>query len=191
MPVLTKEWPDAEPFDGAERDRLRRAHADWQASGDGDEWITSVLRELLGCGDAISFGDFASLALEVHEHEAVITLSFTLTDPASGEVRLLGLVSDDSPVGRVRGSDWPATPADRLAQLCRARGVELGLANDGRWWALVWAPTGGVATLRFSTRSLGRILLNGPWFERSSPCLNAAAGSPCRRRTVRRCFWSR
>ena len=34
VPVLTAEWPDLEPLDGAERDRLRRAHGDWQASGD-------------------------------------------------------------------------------------------------------------------------------------------------------------
>jgi hypothetical protein len=141
-PVLTKEWPDLEPLDGAMRDRLRRAHADWQAGGlvggsAGGEsrsaWIAFVLTELLGWGDAVSFGDFASLSLEVPEHEAVITPSFTLTDPASGDVCLLGLVSDDSPVARMRGSDWPATPADRLAQLCRVRGVELGLATDGRW----------------------------------------------------------
>jgi hypothetical protein len=38
-------------------------------------------------------------------------------------------------------------PADRLAQLCRHHGVELGLATDGRWWALVWAPAGGVTTV--------------------------------------------
>jgi hypothetical protein len=62
-------------------------------------------------------------------------------------VCLLGLISDGSPVARIRDSDWPATPADRLAQLCRARGVELGLATDGRWWALVWAPAGGVTTV--------------------------------------------
>jgi hypothetical protein len=58
---------------------------------------------------------------------------FALTDPATGGIRLLGLVSDDSPVARIKGSDWPATPADRLAQLCRHHGVELGLATDGRW----------------------------------------------------------
>jgi len=147
VPVLTKEWPDLEPLDGAARDRLRRAHVDWQADGDRAAWITFVLSELLGLGDAVSFGDFASLALEVPEHEAVITPSFTLADPASGDVCLLGLISDDSPMARVRGSDWPATPADRLAQLCRSRGVELGLATDGRWWALVWAPAGGVTTV--------------------------------------------
>ena len=147
VPVLTAEWPDLEPLDGAERDRLRRAHGDWQASGDRLAWIAFVLEELLGWQGLVRRDDMDRLALPVAEHEAVITPSFTLNDPASGDVRLLGMVSDDSPVARVRGSDWPATPADRLAQLCRARGVELGLATDGRWWALVWAPAGGVTTV--------------------------------------------
>jgi hypothetical protein len=147
VPVLTAEWPDLEPLDLAGRDRLRRAHADWQATGDRAPWIDFVLEDLLGWQGLVRRDDMAALALEVAEHEAVITPSFTLTDPASGEVRLLGMVTDDSPVARVRGSDWPATPADRLAQLCRARGVELGLATDGRWWALVWAPAGGVTTV--------------------------------------------
>jgi hypothetical protein len=147
VPVLTKEWPDLEPLDGAERDRLRRAHGDWQASGDRSSWITFVLEDLLGWQGQVSRDDMGRLALPVEEHETVITPSFILNGPASGDVRLLGMVSDDSPVARVRGSDWPATPADRLAQLCRARGVELGLATDGRWWALVWAPAGGVTTV--------------------------------------------
>src|SRR5690606_23040325 len=41
---------------------------------------------------------------------------------------------------------WAATYVDRLAHACRHHNVELGLATDGRWWALVWAPRGGVTT---------------------------------------------
>jgi hypothetical protein len=33
VPVLAKEWPDLAPLEPAERDRLRRAHANWQAAG--------------------------------------------------------------------------------------------------------------------------------------------------------------
>jgi hypothetical protein len=122
-------------------------HGDWQAGGKARDWIAFVLASFLGWADDVSFdGNFASLALEVPEHDAVITPSFTLTDPADGSTRLLGLITDGSPAARPPGSDWPATPADRLAQLCRARGAELGLATDGRWWALVWAPAGGVTT---------------------------------------------
>ena len=31
--------------------------------------------------------------------------------------------------------------------LCRHHGIELGLATDGRWWALIWAPAKGVTTI--------------------------------------------
>ena len=135
VPVLAKEWPDLDPLDAAQRESLRRAHADWQAEDDRDGWIGYVLRDFLGWGGDVHFdGDFTDLALEEPEHETVITPSFTLTDPTDGTIRLLGMLSDDSPVMRIKGSDWPATPADRLAQLCRARGVELGLAGGG--WLL-------------------------------------------------------
>ncbi|GAB3698471.1 Eco57I restriction-modification methylase domain-containing protein [Nocardiopsis oceani] len=63
-------------------------------------------------------------------------------------VRLLGLVlpAGQVPTARVKGESWSAAPVDRLAKLCRHHGVELGLATDGRWWVLVWAPRGGVTT---------------------------------------------
>jgi hypothetical protein len=148
VPVLTKEWPDLEPLDAAARATLRQAHGDWQSGGKARDWIAFILADFLGWGDDVTFdADFSTLALEVPEHEAVITPSFALTDPADGNIRLLGMITGGSPVARVHGSDWPATPADRLAQLCRARGVELGLATDGRWWTLVWAPAGGVTTM--------------------------------------------
>ncbi|GAA0843151.1 Eco57I restriction-modification methylase domain-containing protein [Streptosporangium amethystogenes subsp. fukuiense] len=65
---------------------------------------------------------------------------------AAGDVRLLGMISNDHPMVRMRTSTWAATPVDRMAQLCRHHGVELGLVTDGRWWTLVWAPKGGVTT---------------------------------------------
>ena len=149
VPVLTAEWPDLEPLDNKDRYRLRQEHRQWQErpAAHRDDWIAYVLKDLLGWQGAVQHDDLARFILDVPEHEAAITPSFALADPATGDLRLLGLVSDDSPVARIKGSDWPATPADRLAQLCRHHGVELGLATDGRWWALVWAPAGGVTTV--------------------------------------------
>ena len=149
VPVLTAEWPDLEPLEVKERDRLRQEHRQWQErpAAHRDDWIGYILDDLLGWQGAVQHDDLARLTLDVPEHETAITPSFALTDPGTGDLRLLGLVSDDSPVARIKGSDWPATPADRLAQLCRHHGVELGLATDGRWWALVWAPAGGVTTV--------------------------------------------
>jgi hypothetical protein len=150
VPVLTAEWPDLEPLDATERDRLSWAHREWladQAAGRND-WIAYVLQNLLGWSDAVSLAeDLSPLALAVPEHEAVITPTFALRDPASGDIRLLGLVTDGSPVARIKGSGWPATPADRLAQLCRARKIELGLATDGRSWTLVWTSPDGITSM--------------------------------------------
>ena len=149
VPVLTAEWPDLEPLDNKDKDRLRQEHRQWQENpaANRDGWIEYVTDDLLGWQGAVQREDLARLSLDVPEHESVIAASFGLIEPGTGEVRLLGLVSDDSPVARIKGSDWPATPADRLAQLCRHHGTELGLATDGRWWALVWAPAGGVTTV--------------------------------------------
>lgn len=65
---------------------------------------------------------------------------------STGNIRLLGMITTGHPTARMRTSGWAATPVDRMAQLCRHHGVELGLVTDGRWWALVWAPRSGVTT---------------------------------------------
>jgi hypothetical protein len=149
VPVLTAEWPDLEALDAHALERLRQEHRQWQddPARNAAGWIGYVLGELLGWGDAIQWTGLDQFTLQVPEHEATLLPSFTLADSGIGQAALLGLVSDGSPVARIAGSDWPATPADRLAQLCRHHGIELGLATDGRWWALVWAPAKGVTTI--------------------------------------------
>lgn len=165
LPVLRATWPSLDPIEPPEREELRRAHGEWRlAGGRGDDtagqrrWIEYVLRELLGWRDELRMDGLEPLTVEVPEHDTVITPSFALVqpgavDPDGAEVkpdstRLLGVLceSGTQPTARVRDSAWAATPVDRLAQLCRHHGVELGLATDGRWWALVWAPRGGVTS---------------------------------------------
>lgn len=86
------------------------------------------------------------------EHDTRITPGFALVEPGEtvkpDSVRLVGLVCPpgQQPTARIPGEPWAATPADRLAHLCRHHDIELGLATDGRWWALVWAPRGGATT---------------------------------------------
>src|SRR5690606_4642747 len=135
---------------------LRRAHTAWQdAPAAGQRpWVDFVLGELLDWREEYRTDaeELAGLAMEVPEHDTTVTPSFALVEPGEDAkpdtVRLLGLVCppNTSPTARVKGEAWSATPVDRLAQLCRHHGVELGLATDGRWWVLVWAPRGGVTT---------------------------------------------
>ncbi|MFI0355139.1 Eco57I restriction-modification methylase domain-containing protein [Actinomadura sp. 9N407] len=150
VPVLRRVWPTLDPLDKPTRERLRQEHA----AMPGRDWIDYVLDELLGWDELLDAegGGVDELSIDVPEHDATITPSFALREPGAKHdgdaktVRLLGLVCEDRPTQRVKDSAWAATPVDRLAHLCRHHDVELGLATDGRWWALVWAPRGGVTT---------------------------------------------
>ncbi|NKZ02878.1 Eco57I restriction-modification methylase domain-containing protein [Actinomadura latina] len=148
VPVLRRVWPALDALDKGARERLRQEHA----ALPGRPWIDYVLTELLGWDDAAHFTGLDALSMDVPEHDTAVTPSFALLEPGTTpgadakNVRLLGLISDDRPTQRIKDSEWAATSADRLAQLCRHHDVQLGLATDGRWWALVWAPRGGVTT---------------------------------------------
>lgn len=155
LPVLRRTWPTLDAIEPAEREQLRREHGVWRADGAEGRtaWVEHVVRELLGWGEGMRIDGLDALTVEVPEHDAVITPTFALVESGSDggpmkpdSVRLLGIVCDGPPTARVADSAWAATPVDRLAQLCRHHDVELGVATDGRWWALVWAPRGKVTT---------------------------------------------
>lgn len=149
LPVLRRTWPALDALGKETRERLRLEHKAFP----GRPWIDFVLTELLGWGELVQFeDDIADLAMDVPTHDTTVAPSFALREPGADagtdakSIRVLGLICAGHPNQRIKESDWPATPADRLAQLCRHHNVPLGLATDGRWWALIWAPRGGVTT---------------------------------------------
>ncbi|NES28150.1 hypothetical protein GCE86_08625 [Micromonospora terminaliae] len=154
LPVLRRTWPTLDTFDKKARERLRQEHTTWQADvvAGQQAWIGYVLGELLGWGDTLHENGLEALAYTVAEHDTELCPSFVLVEPGEevkpDSVRLLGLICPpgQQPTARIKDSTWAATPADRLAHLCRHHNIELGLATDGRWWTLVWAPRGGVTT---------------------------------------------
>ncbi len=154
IPVLRSTWPALDAIDRQRLDGLRLAHIAWQKGRDRHAWVEHVLRGLLRWGDALHVGGperaLDHLAMDVPEHDTTLTPSFALAvpghEPKPDTVRLLGMITSGHPTARMKLSKWAATPADRMAQLCRHHGVELGLVTDGRWWTLVWAPRGGVTT---------------------------------------------
>ncbi|GHJ54486.1 hypothetical protein Nm8I071_37930 [Nonomuraea sp. TT08I-71] len=154
LPVLRRTWPTLDALDKKVRERLRQEHTTWQADTVASQqaWIGYVLGELLGWGDTLHEDGLDSLAYTVSEHDTELRPSFVLVEPGEevkpDSVRLLGMICPpgQQPTARIKDSTWAATPADRLAHLCRHHNIELGLATDGRWWTLVWAPRGGVTT---------------------------------------------
>ncbi|GAA1190188.1 BREX-1 system adenine-specific DNA-methyltransferase PglX [Prauserella alba] len=161
LPVLRKAWPSLDALDKTAREGLRQAHADWLADPDAGQqvWIRYVLGELLGWDGGQeralhwhSEDELDTLAMDVGEHDTRVVPDFALVRPGEdakpATTELLGMVcpTGSPPTARVKGESWAATPVDRLAQLCRHHEVELGLATDGRWWTLVWAPRRKVTT---------------------------------------------
>ncbi|GAA2522617.1 Eco57I restriction-modification methylase domain-containing protein [Pilimelia columellifera] len=154
VPVLRAAWPTLDALEGPTRKALRTAHAAWQLAPTDlpaqRTWITWVLGELLQWGDALESdpGELTRLTVDGS------TPDFALVDPGElvkpDTTRLIGVVCPPgtAPTRAHRSGDEEpaAAPTDQVARLCRAHGVELGLATDGRWWTLVWAPIGGVTT---------------------------------------------
>lgn len=170
IPALTRVWPQLDALDGPARRSLRLAHSEWQSKPTvyHDAWIGYLLSDLLGWGDALSEDPalLGNLALSVPEHQETVTPSFALihpdasdaSSPAPDAIPLLGLVCapDVLPTGKQSGAAWAASPADRLARLCRHHGIGLGLATAGRWCTLVWAPREAAATyVTFDTADWG------------------------------------
>ncbi|MET9674722.1 DNA methyltransferase [Streptomyces sp. NPDC006482] len=162
LPVLLKAWPQLDAIDKPQRTNLRYEHGVWlsdPAAGQ-EAWTDFILGELLGWGDALRTGEGLTelLAVDIPEHDGErVAPTFALLEPGSTATDTASLVADCAIIGlsvpsgqhpakRVPTSTWSATPIDRMAHLCRHHGIELGLVTDGRWWALVWAPRGGVTT---------------------------------------------
>jgi hypothetical protein len=83
-----------------------------------------------------------------------------------GPWKLLGIYLPwgTHPLARTTTGGWAASGVERLAVLLRARGVPIGVATDGRWWALVWAPRGGTT---------GAAVWDAGWFSEDPASLRA------------------
>lgn len=162
VPVLRRAWPAGlDTLEPPARARLRAEHADYfdvpDAARNRDGWIGYALADLLGWSDLVRSGPEMPerLTLEVPEYGEAVRPSFGLVG-RDGAFRLLGLICDGLPTGRVIGSSWAASPADRLARMMRRNDVQLGLATDGRYWVLVWAPHDRATTEAVFDASLWR-----------------------------------
>lgn len=133
--------------------------------------IVAVLCELLGWGDHLRLETDLpdTLAEPIPEHHTTVRPTFafvTDADEGTGEAddadedndegaggdhgtagpyRLLGITVPwgTHPLSRTSDGGWTANAVERLAVLLRARDTPVGIATDGRWWAIVSAPRGG------------------------------------------------
>ena len=152
VPVLSRVWPAGlDPISGDAMDEFRQSFEKWREDTAGGQrrWIDFVLAEFLDWRDCLAEGPNLNPGFElvVPEHGTTVRADFAFVSP-DATPRLLGVVlpPNTQPQARTVGT-WSASPADRLALLLRRHQVPLGLATDGRWWALVWAPPEGATSV--------------------------------------------
>jgi hypothetical protein len=156
LPVLNRVFPDGlERVDPTTRQDVRdHLPPDFSDRAAVTTFIEWVLSDLLKWGTRVRSGPSVPSTLSVMgERGAVLRPDYVLASPAAPsdsqakeQVRALVCAW---PTGtdfdaKVPQSTWSATPAERMARLCHATGVGLGLVTDGAAWQLIWAPLDGV-----------------------------------------------
>ncbi len=156
VPVLKDAWPTGMlPPERPELDALRdakpafeKAWERWDTGRDDsdaldqyrqarDAWVDVILRKVLGWKN---FYVARTSIAEIHPHDRSVTVH-----PNGALVRgdITGaLVFVVDPVDSLRDPSedgWAASPVDRMEMLLRTARVPIGVATDGRWWAIVSA----------------------------------------------------
>lgn len=152
LPVLKRALPHGlDPTAKELVDDLRRALVELEDDPDLDQrFVEWVLKTLLGFTDEVLREREAIGPGLTHvdaEHHATIRPDYVVVDPDSGASEARMQISvwprGTDLHGRVSGERWSASPVDRMAELCRATGVRLGLVTNSRVWVLVDAPRDG------------------------------------------------
>ena len=157
--VLEEVFPQGfEKVETPRRQRLRAAYDEWREAVDEDDpdvgelhtaWTYMVLRDVLEYEDEVlasreELG--ASVSYRAVEHGVEVAPNFVVR-AADGTPRLLiAIYPPESDLEKpLRENCWPASPAERMTLLCRAKGVRVGLVTNGEQWMLVNAPVGSTS----------------------------------------------
>ena len=106
-----------------------------------DEWITLVLRDVVGWADTFVWGNLDVAAAASPDRTVTVTPQAALVGPEG--YGALVVVTDPQESLRERPADgWSDTPIDRLDDILRRNGISIGLVTDGRWWGVVYAAEG-------------------------------------------------
>jgi hypothetical protein len=109
-----------------------------------DKWVETVLREVAGWAESLSWGDVAGVAAQSPNRTVTVIAHAALTGP-DGVGALVYVIDPVDSLRQVPNDLWAATPVDRMEALLRGNGIEIGIVTDGRWWGLVCAREGSMA----------------------------------------------
>lgn len=156
VPIMRAAFPsglDAVPPDVRAEARARLARlASAPASEDARwGWIAWLLRTALGWKDRMIDGAAtAGISYTAPEyHETLRADAALLGEDGKARVVVVRVPNGMPFTKRPAGSDWNASPLERVALLARTHGIRIALLTDGDAISLVWVPmegTGGHAT---------------------------------------------
>ena len=153
LPVLQRALPHGLDPDEPELARAIRARLE-ELSDDASlqhRWVRWVLEGVLGFPADLLLESSAippSCRHLVPEHGESLVPDIVVAEPADAAAapspRLLVAIwpPEQNLAARAIASAWGASPRERMAELCRASGVPLGLVTSGRAWTLVHARRG-------------------------------------------------
>jgi hypothetical protein len=160
-PVLKDAFPQGlEGLDSAKKTTVRQAYDEWREALDLDDpdlprihraWIDLILKNILELDDVLKPADKLpdTVRCELPEHGITLRPDYAVMDTRS-DARPLILIavygSETSLTDTLKGDGWPASPAERMVELCRATNIRLGLVANGEQWMLVDAPVGAVTS---------------------------------------------
>jgi hypothetical protein len=158
MPVLEEFFPNGlDSIDATTTRPLRQAYGEWREAPASTlhTWVLFVLHELLELPEHDVGGGQSmppQCLAELPEFNETVRPDYVLLEPAQGSkirqpVMLISIYKPgirlEAPLAGSRSS-W--SPAQRMAKLCKAGKVSLGLVTDGERWMLVHAPWGQTVT---------------------------------------------
>ncbi|WJJ09976.1 SAM-dependent DNA methyltransferase [Prescottella equi] len=109
-----------------------------------DEWIETVLRDVAGWSESLSWGEVPGVQAQSPNRAVTVTAQAALRG-ADGIGALVHVVDPVDSLRQTPSDLWAATPVDRLEELLRKSKCDIGVVTDGRWWGLVYASKGSMA----------------------------------------------
>ncbi|WP_225594348.1 Eco57I restriction-modification methylase domain-containing protein [Mycolicibacterium fortuitum] len=161
---LKRVWPQGMPaLDDDRKESLLYARKDfetaWEAAdrttGDDavadeayriarDKWVETVLRDVAGWAESLSWGPVAGITAHSPNRVVTVGAEAALLDPDGNIGALVSAIDPVESLRQVPSDLWAATPIDRMEALLRNNDIPIGIVTDGRWWALVCARTGAM-----------------------------------------------
>lgn len=161
---LKRVWPQGMPaLDDTRKEALLYARKDFEAAwetadraigDDGttddayriarDKWVETVLREVVGWAESLSWGPVAGITAQSPDRAVTVGAEAALLDPDGAIGALVSVIDPVDSLRQVPSDLWAATPVDRVEALLRDNDIPIGIVTDGRWWALVCARAGAM-----------------------------------------------